>query len=67
MNLQELKLLALRMIRRAVTALEQARSGSAAKPVEAAKDWIGRNLGSPITVKNRRAGPYEPYVFLPVF
>lgn len=50
-NLQELKLLALRMIRRAVTALEQARSGSAAKPVEAAKDWIGRNLGSPITVK----------------
>lgn len=50
-NLQELKLLALRMIRRAVTTLEQARSGSAAKPVEAAKDWIDRNLGSPITVK----------------
>lgn len=50
-NLQELKVLALRMIRRAVTTLRQARSGSVVKPVEAAKDWIGRNLGSPITVK----------------
>ncbi|MCM3701362.1 response regulator [Paenibacillus macerans] len=50
-NLQELKLLALRLIRRAMATLEQARSGPAAKPVEAAKEWIGRNLGNPITVK----------------
>ncbi|MNO13994.1 putative response regulatory protein [compost metagenome] len=50
-NLQELKAEVLRMVRKAVTALDEVRQQGTIKPVEAAKAWIQQNMGSNLTIK----------------